>query len=204
MTSQFSWMYHLTLALVSSLFVNGVLSSVPKLEEPGFFVTQWWFSRFKSLQDYPATAVSLQRELWCDSCLWDMARQLCNGLWAAFRPFCLSKGLKKDDGGQVLVAIKTGLQNFHYLDLEKENIVLIVVEIKTSNCISVILFTFCHSSGSSSEILDELNSFLQGNAASGRIDLAGDVFTLYWLVHRSIYRCHWLFTGSQEVDNVFC
>ena len=56
---------------------------------------------------------------------------------------------------------------------------MIVVEFETSNCISVILFTFCHPSGSSSEILDELNSFLQGNAESGRIDLAGDVFTLY-------------------------
>ena len=43
-------------------------------------------------------------------------------------------------GGGVSVAIKTGLQVFRRLDLEKENIKLIVNEIKTANCNPVIFF----------------------------------------------------------------
>ena len=44
--------------------------------------------------------------------------------------------------GGVWVAIKTDLQTFRRLDLEKEKTELIVVEIKTLNCIPVILYTF--------------------------------------------------------------
>ena len=44
-------------------------------------------------------------------------------------------------GSGVSVAIKTGLQVFRRLDLEKENIKLILFEIKTANCNPVIFFT---------------------------------------------------------------
>lgn len=65
-----------------------------------------------------------------------------------------------------MVAIKTDLQAFRRLGLEKENTELIVVEIKTLNCFSVILYTFYGPSGSSPEILHDSNSSLQSNAES--------------------------------------
>lgn len=71
--------------------------------------------------------------------------------------------------------IKTDLQAFRRLDLEKENTELIEVEIKTLNCIHVILNTFYRPPGSSPEILHDLNSSLQSNAESSRIVLVGDV-----------------------------
>ena len=71
--------------------------------------------------------------------------------------------------------IKTDLQAFRRLDLEKDNTELIEVEIKTLNCIHVILYTFYHPPGSSPEILHDLNSSLQSNAESSRIVLVGDV-----------------------------
>ena len=71
--------------------------------------------------------------------------------------------------------IKTDLQAFRRLDLDKENNELIEVEIKTLNCIHVILYTFYRPPGSSPEILHDLNSSLQSNAESSRIVLVGDV-----------------------------
>ena len=56
--------------------------------------------------------------------------------------------------GGVLVAIKTDLQAFRHLNLEKENTKLVVVEIKMLNC------TFYCPPGSSPEILHDLNSEL--------------------------------------------
>ena len=115
------------------------------------------------------------------------------------------EGTEKDDGGQVSVAIKTDLQRFHHLDLEKENTVLIVVEIETSNCISVI----CDLVHFLSPFWFLLRDFRWIELFSSRKRWVRS----YWFGWRCIcppltgppiYRCNWLFTGSQVVDNIFC
>ena len=98
--------------------------------------------------------------------------------------------------GGVLVAIKTDLQAFRHLNLEKENTKLVVVEIKMLNC------TFYCPPGSSPEILHDLNSSLQSNAESSRIVLVGDVNlpSIDWSTDLPVS----LGTGSSSVDNIFC
>ena len=111
----------------------------------------------------------------------------------------------RDRGGGVrdgvLVAIKTELQALDCLDLKKQSIELIVVEIKTSNCITVILYTFYRPPGSSPEILHDLNSSLQSNAVSSRIVLL-DVILPYidWSTDLLVS----LGIGSQVINNIFC
>lgn len=100
-----------------------------------------------------------------------------------------------------MVAIKTDLQAFRRLYLEKENTELVVVEIKTLNCIPVILYTFHRPPGSSPEILHDLNSSLKSNAESSRIVLVGDVNlpSIDWSTDLPVS----LGTGSHAMDNIF-
>lgn len=110
-------------------------------------------------------------------------------LWivSRFQDTLSIEGIEKDESvAKYSSLLKVAYRTFTIWILRKKTLYWsLIVEIETPNCISVILFTLCHPSGSSLEIVDELNSSLQGNAKSSRIDLAGDVFTLYWLVYRS-------------------
>ena len=111
----------------------------------------------------------------------------------------------RDRGGGVrdgvLVAIKTELQALHRLDLKKQSIELIVVEIKTPNCITVILYTFYRPPGSSPEILHDLNSSIHSNAVSSRIVLLNVILPyIDWSIDLPVS----FGIGSQVVNNIFC
>ena len=93
--------------------------------------------------------------------LWIVTCFLAIAIYRRDREGCVCNG--------VLVASKTGLPGFRRLDLEKQSIELIVVEIKTPNCVTVILYTFYRPPGSSPEILHDLNSSPQSNAVSSCI-----------------------------------
>ena len=77
-----------------------------------------------------------------------------------------------------------------------------MVEIKTLNCIPVILYTFHRLPSSSPEILYDLNSSLKSNAESSCIVLVGDVNlpSIDWSTDLPVY----LGTGSHAMDNIFC
>ena len=77
-------------------------------------------------------------------------------------------------GGGVLVAVKANLHATRRLELERNEIELVVVELNNMNSKSVILYTFYRPPDSGPEVIHHLNSSLQDTSESSCIVLAGD------------------------------
>ena len=135
-------MYHLILALVIRAFVSNGLNvlylnsrSLKAFVSVGDDSAASKVCKITLLQqlvqrgDYDAVCVC---ETWLNNSVMDCE------LLSGYSIYRREKGGRV--GGGVSVAIKTGLQVFRRLDLEKENIKLIVNEIKTANCNPVIFF----------------------------------------------------------------
>ena len=107
-------------------------------------------------------------------------------------------------GGQVFVAIKSGLQNFYHLDLVKENTVLIV------NCwnwnAELYFCDLVHFMSSVWFLLRDCRwiELFSSRQRWVKSHWFGRRCIYPLLIGLPIYRCLWLFTGNQVVDNKFC
>ena len=105
-------------------------------------------------------------------------------------------------GGGVLVAVKANLHATRRLDLERNEIELVVVELNNMNSKSVILYTFYRPPDSGPEVIHHLNSSLQDTSEPSCVVLAGDfnLPALYWTTFDEQFPT----TTGGQLENSFC
>ena len=108
---------------------------------------------------------------------------------------------REDLGGGVIVAVKGNIQASRRLDLEREDVELVAVELKRCHEKSVLLYCFYHPNTSPDPIF-KLNSSLCDNSESACIIVLGD-FNLPEL-HWSVDQTAPIDNGSRADHNIFC